>query len=215
MAHPFIPVPNTCLIEAFYTWGGQQIENTFHVKKGSPFTALELQALINTFDAWDSTGATRWQLSRKAECILTGWKARALDTAASPIFVYTLPTPRPGAAGSGGALPGNCTFCLQWQTGLAGRSQRGRLYLPGLSTGDLQAAPNQSLVSSGRASVYVASLNALIAAINALTGYSLVVVSYRHLNAWRTEGQTSTILNATYADLSVDSQRRRLVGRGR
>jgi hypothetical protein len=185
------------------------------VQKTVPFTAADLNVLANSFDAWDSTGVNRWQLSRKAECILQSIKTRALDTAASPVFIYVLPTPRAGAAGSGGALPGNCTFCLTLQTGLAGRSQRGRIYLPGLSTGDLQAAPNQSLVTSARAAVYVASLNQLIAQISSLgAGHKLVVTSFRTGGAWRAAGVNSVVLNAGFADLAVDSQRRRLVGRG-
>ena len=198
-----------------YTWSGQIIENTFHVQKSSPFLVADLVVLANAFDLWDSTGATRWQLSRKAECLLTQIKTRALDTSSSPVYIFVLPVSRGGAAGSGGALPGNCTFCLTLQTGLAGRSQRGRIYLPGLSTGDLQAAPNQSLVTAARANIYVASLNALVSQIAALSAsHKLVVTSYRTGGAWRSSGVNSLVLNAAYADLAVDSQRRRLPGRG-
>ncbi len=198
-----------------YTWSGQIIENTFHVQKSSPFLVADLVVLANAFDLWDSTGATRWQLSRKAECLLTQIKTRALDTSSSPVYIFVLPVSRGGAAGSGGALPGNCTFCLTLQTGLAGRSQRGRIYLPGLSTGDLQAAPNQSLVTAARANIYVASLNALVSQIAALSAsHKLVVTSYRTGGAWRSSGVNSVVLNAAYADLAVDSQRRRLPGRG-
>ena len=215
MPRPFIPAPNTALIEAIYTYGGWVIENTFHVQKATPFTSLDLQGACNAFDAWDSTGTFKWQACRRAENVLTQWKARALDTPSSPVFIFTLPTSRPGSAGSGGAMPGGSTFCITMQTGHAGRSQRGRIYLPGLATFDLQSAPNQNLVTAARANAYVASINSLIAQLAALSpALTLVVVSYMSGGAWRSTAQTTPITNAAYSDLAVDSQRRRLAGRG-
>jgi len=215
MSRPFIPAPNCALIEAIYTYGGWIIENTFHIQKSSPFTMLDLQGAVTAFDNWDSTGVNRWALQRRGECVLIQWKARALDSLTAPVYIFTLPASRPGGAGTGGAMPGGSTFCLQWQTGHAGRSQRGRLYVPGLSTNDLQAAPNQNLMIASVANAMVTSLNTLIAALAGLgTPITLVVVSYRTGGAWRTTAQATPITNAAYADLAVDSQRRRLAGRG-
>lgn len=210
MAHPFIPTANTALVEMVYTFGGQIIENTFHVQKGSPFTALQLQGLTTAFDLWDSTGANKFQSSRPIGCTLTQIKTRALDTPASPVFIFTLPGPRNGSINAT-PMPGNVSFCVTLQTGLAGRSQRGRIYMPGLTTTTVGNTPLNNTVTTAYANGCVASLNALIAQVAALgAGYALVVTSFRSGGAWRANGQNSVILNAAYADLFVDSMRRRL-----
>lgn len=210
MAHPFIPVANTALVEMVYTFGGQIIENTFHVQKGTPFTALQLQGLTTVFDTWDSTGANAFKGFRPIGCILQAIKTRALDTAASPVYIYTLPLPRAGGQNAL-PMPGNVSFCVTLQTGLAGRSQRGRFYMPGLVTSTVGNTPLNNTVSTSYANGIVASANSLIAAVAAIgAGYALVVTSYRTGGAWRANGVNSVILNAAYADLFVDSMRRRL-----
>ena len=210
MAHPFIPVANTALVELVYTFGGQIIENTFHVQKGSPFTFVQLQGLATAFDLWDSTGTTRWQTVRPIGCTLIQIKTKALDSAAAPLYWFTLPTPRNGAVNIN-PMPGNVTFCVTLQTGLAGRSQRGRVFMPGLWTTIVGNTPTNNVISAAQATAFVVSLNALITQIAALgTGYALVVTSYRTGGAWRSAGSNTPITNAAYADLAIDTQRRRL-----
>jgi hypothetical protein len=215
-AHPFIPAPNTALIEMVYSWGTQIVENTFHVQGSAPFTSSDLQALTqNVFDLWDSTGGSSWHNQRSTLCMLNQIKGRALDTASSPVYIYTLVAPRGGIIGPGTSLPGNVTFCVTLQTGLAGRSFRGRIYAPGISSAVLQSAPNYDLISAAQANAYVASINALIAQIPAFnSAWHLVVTSYYHAGAWRATAVNTRVINAAYADLALDSQRRRLVGRG-
>lgn len=216
MAHPFIPVPNTALIEMVYTYGTQTIENTFHVQKGSPFTALELQGLTSVFDNWDGVGVGRFQLLRPFSSALQQIKARALDTASSPVWIYVLPVARIGGISGGADLPGNVTFAITWQSGLAGRSQRGRFYMPGINSGKLQSTPNLNDLQAAYANSLVTCANALIAAVaGAGAGYHLVVTSYMSGGVWRSTGVNTVIANAAYADLHIDSQRRRLSGRGR
>lgn len=215
MARPFIPVPNTAFIEMVYSYAGSTIENTFHVQKSTPFTAAELRTLALAFNAWDGTTAPTWASIRTQNSILTTIKSRALDSAAAPIDIYVLPVPRAGAVSAGINLPGNVTFALTWQTGLAGRSQRGRLYFPGLNGFILQGTPNQNLVAASWANDCVTRMNNLISQISALgSGHKLVVTSYMSNGVWRAVGQNTIILNAAYANLAVDNQRRRLAGRG-
>lgn len=216
MSHPFIPAPNTALIEMVYTYASQIIENTFHVQKNSPFTSGDLQFLTTVFDAWDSTGTTSWHNQRSSVNVLQQIKARALDTASSPVWINVLTTPRPGLRTTGTAMPPNVTFALTWQTGHAGRSYRGRLFVPGILTGDIQASPNQGLLNSGFAGQLVITLNSLLTQINAIASdYHLVVTSYYNNHAWRTTAVNTIITNAAFADLSLDNMRRRLPGRGR
>jgi hypothetical protein len=210
MPRPFIPAPNTALVEMVYTYSGQTIENTFHVQKSTPFTAGDLSVLANTFDSWDSTGALKWSTLRAQNCVLQQIKTKALDTISSPVFIFVLPVARPGLT-AGNPLPGNLTFCLTLQTGLAGRSQRGRIYFPGLSPGQINGAGSQNTMVASVANNMVLLLNNLISAIAALSAsHKLVVTSFRSGNAWRAVAQNTVITNAAYANLVVDTQRRRL-----
>jgi hypothetical protein len=214
VTHPFVPAPNTALIEMVYTYNAQIIENTFHIQKGSPFTSAQLSAACDVFDNWDNLGATAWKNSRDANCVLQQIKARALDTSTSPVFIKVLAVPRIGSwSGAGTVLPGNVTFCLTLQSGLSGRSQRGRIYFPGIRGNMLQGAPNGNDVTTAWANGCVASLNSLITQCTT-AGLTLVVTSFYHLGAWRVTAANTPIINAAYADLHADSQQRRLPGRG-
>jgi hypothetical protein len=48
----------------------------------------------------------------------------------------------------------------------------------------------------------------------ASAGFTLCVTSYRTSGAWRTTGVNTPVLNGVAIDTAIDSQRRRLVGRG-
>ena len=209
MSHPFIPAPNTALIEMVYTFGGEIIENTFHVQKGSPFTLAELQALVTVFDNWDSTGATKFQGQRPIGCTLIQIKSKGLDSQSAPVWIYTLPIARNGSVNQL-PMPGNVTFCITLQTGHAGRSQRGRIFMPGLWVNIVGNTPNNNVIAASTANGFVASLNSLITQVAAIgTGYALVVTSYYNNGAWRTTASNTVITNAAYADLKIDNQRRR------
>lgn len=211
MAHPFIPTANTALVELVYTAGSVILENTFHVQKGSPYTLADLIALTGTFDTWDSTGVAKWQAARTPGVTLLFIRAKALDTSSSPVYTYTVPAGgRVGTMAWDHQMSNNATFCIRLQTGLAGRSYRGRLYVPPFSVGNVQAAPNQNLVAVLSATTWVTSLQALMTALTA-AGHTWVVTSFYNAGAWRAAGVNTAVLTIGYADLRVDTQRRRLI----
>jgi hypothetical protein len=211
MAHPFIPTANTALVELVYTAGAVVIENTFHVQKGSPYTLADLTALAGTFDTWDSTGTAAWKGVRTQQSVLIYVRAKALDTSSSPVYTYTVPAGgRVGTLAGSGQLPNNASFCVRLQTGLAGRSFRGRIYVPPFYATQLQASPAQNLITTAYALVVITSLQALMTALTA-AGHTWVVTSFYNSGAWRTAGVNTAILTIGYADLRVDTQRRRLI----
>jgi len=213
--HPFIPAPSVALVEMVYTYAGQIIENTFHVKRGTPWDSPALQYLTQTlFNNWDGVNPLRFSGQRAGGCILTQIKGRALDTPSSPVYIYTLPSARAGAFG-GTNYPANVTFCFTAQTGLAGRSYRGRIYMPGMTGSMIGGAPGQNLALATWANPTVTVLNDLQTQIEAHDAtWHLVVTSYYNNLAWRTEAVSTRITNWAYADLAIDSQRRRLAFRG-
>lgn len=209
MPSPFIPVPNTALIEMVFQYQGVTIENAYHVTGSAPFTALQLSGLCNVFDAWDNA-LTGGKALRVSQCILTTIKARALDTASSPVFTFSLPVARAGAAGNS-PQPASVTFAIKLETGFAGRSFRGRTYIVAPPATGLQASPNGNLFTTVFGAACVTALNLLISSIPAATATNhLTVVSYRTGGAPRVTGVATTIINANFANLRVDTQRRRL-----
>jgi hypothetical protein len=206
MSHPFIPAPNTASVELIYQDTGEISENVFHVQKGSPFTLAQLQTLRGVVDTWDNTLAKG---ARYSGAVLLRIRTRALDTAASPTEDYYLPTPRPGTV-AGAGCPLNVAFCMKLATGLAGRSYRGRWYWGHIALANLADVGH---VSAGYQSGVVSGLNSLITSL-ATAGYTMVVTSYMTGGAWRTTAVNTAVTGAVSVDNVLDSQRRRLPGRG-
>lgn len=208
MSRPFIPVLNTASVELIYLANTQTLENIFHVKKGSPYSLADLQALRTIVNNWD---AATWATQRSQFCTLQRIRTKALDSLGSPMEDFALPTPRGGAVGAG-TLPNNVTFCVKLNTGLTGRCFRGRLYFPGITLGHLNTGNFNEIAAASGTSI-VNALNTLLANL-ATGGHTLGVVSYRVNKAWRSSGVFTPATGWSSIDLHLDSQRRRLTGRG-
>lgn len=207
-ARPFIPVANCASIELIYSTGGLVFENVLHIQKGSDYSLADLQAVRTIVDNWDNT---TWKAYRGGAYSLTRIKTKALHSASAPFEEYQLATPRTGTDAAA-TLPPHNTWCVKLASNLAGRSYRGRLYTVGMTTGMLLTGSVQ--VNTTYANGVVTALNTLKTNLNT-GGHTLVVVSYRADKAWRAAGVATAISTITYADLNIDSQRRRLAGRGR
>lgn len=207
MSRPFIPVPNVAQVELVFQISSAIAENIFHVRKSSPYSAADLIALRNLVDNWDSTSYA----SRRSNTVsLFRIISKALDSLGSPVDDYGLPTPRFGGTAAS-AVTNNTAFALKKATGLTGRSFRGRLYFVGLPATVVEAGTQT--VSAVAANLIVAALNTLITSL-AAAGHTLGVVSYMSNGAWRSEGLFTPVTGWVYTDRVLDSQRRRLPGRG-
>jgi len=200
----FIPAPNTAKVEMRFSQEGQQIENVYHVTQAAPFDATELNTLAASFKAW---WVAQWQTSVVNTCSLVQIVATALDSASAPGIVYATGLPLVGG-NAGFPSPLNVTVAIQWFTALRGRSYRGRTYHIGLTANDRSG----SYVSTTFQTNAIARYQALITAMNSYAP-GLVVVSYRGNNAPRGTALTTEIVTAA-CELTLDSQRRRLPGRG-
>lgn len=201
----FVPIPNTALVELRMTQGEQLIENTFHVEKEGILTVPDLQDIGLAFVDW-------WDGHRNLvinTVTLREVAVRDLTTASSIGIVYSTGLPLAGLL-SGSAMPNSTTIAVKWGTGLTGRSFRGRTYHIGLA----ESQVNNNSIDSATVTGLLASYNTLLSTITG-TGYTMVVASRVSNNVPRTTGVTTPILNASFADITVDSQRRRLPGRGR
>lgn len=207
----FIPVTNTVQTNIRYTQIGQLLMNGLYWHKATPWTLTEVQALAD--DLWDAW-ATNMMIDLSTSLTLTEVQAIDLTTATSSIasHVQTL-------SGSDGGAPmtPNDAFVLKLNTASRGRSFRGRIYLPGL-TNNHQAT--LAVLSTTAANNLLGNLQGIQTAIEASSGADLVVVSrYSGVDVNgdpipRASGVATPVTSISYSDLNMDSQRRRLPGRG-
>lgn len=204
---PYIPVPNCVRVELVQNWNAQVVQNVLHYVKASPWDLAHMNELAEVVkNAWNTN--IRGQLSDQLS--LTLIRITDLSSETAEVVNYATGLPLIGGQASP-SLPNNVACVFTKRTALRGRSYRGRIYQPGLTegsvTGNTIVSPTSTNLRSGWAAMM--GLNLPVTADDAL----MVVVSYQNNNAPRTEGVASLVTSIT-SDFTVDSQRRRLPGRG-
>jgi len=120
-----------------------------------------------------------------------------------------------GANGETGAisfeqLPNNATLVCTLRTAQRGRSYRGRIYHIGLTEGQVVANTVVPGIITSLSLAYAQLLNTAN-----FGGCELAVLSRYNANAPRLIGVATPVIDTLFADPTIDSQRRRLPGRGR
>lgn len=197
---------DTALVEIVTASPNATMVNTLYVKKADAWNLVDLEEVATlVWDWWDASIAP--MVSDAVDLV----KVRARDMSApnSWVYEYTDSTPVNGNV-SAGILPGNATMTVKFGTGLAGRSKRGRNYVIGL-TEDQVSGDN---VAGATVSAYIAAYEGLQTLLVA-EGMAHVVASRANCTDPETpcSGNTYTVINYS-SDGVVDSQRRRLAGRG-
>ncbi len=123
-------------------------------------------------------------------------------------------TPTAGThSGGGDTLPSDVCIAVKKGTGNLGRSGRGRWYWP---LGVASALVHPDEVAAAQITTIETALQDFQAGVETITGTPLMgIVSYRHGGVARAAGLFQHITSWSVADAFVDSQRRRLLGRGR
>jgi len=202
----FVASPNCGEFGLQITVNGQKCANVFHVEGAAPYNAGTLTVVSAFLTTWWFDNI-RPQLSN--DVALTSIIARSLESINAPSIEFDDTMPIVGSASTNGPiLPHNVTVAIKWTTGLRGRSYRGRTYHPALYEGQVVG----SIVDAGELTQLVDGYSALIPAL-AAEGYTLVVYSRYANKLERATGVCTPITNCS-ADDVVDSQRRRLPGRG-
>lgn len=202
----FQRVPETAQVRMQFLYHGEQCENVFHVRGVGAWGAAEMNTLAGTFAGWWDTYL---QDIVPMSCILQRVLVRDLDSAQGLAVEYTTGLPKAGTHATPG-LPGSVAVAVKWGTGLAGRSYRGRTFHIGLT--ENQVTGNE-LISDMREGLRVA-YDALRTALDSMAlGVEFVVVSRESAGVVRPEAVTTPISGVS-VDPFVDSQRRRLKGRG-
>jgi hypothetical protein len=201
----FQPVPHCAIIEFRHLWDNQKVENSVYVLSNANLTEADLPFLAAALGNTWRTHALPL-MSNAVQYAST--YVRALHTATAPMYEdFT------GAGTAGGtvspALPNNCSWCVTFRTGLSGRSGRGRNYVIGLSEGRVDGNLVQLVTANAWVDVYE-ELKLTMADL----GYTWTIVSRQQNKVRLPQGIPYPINAVGYIDRQIDSQRRRLPGRG-
>lgn len=201
----FIPVPNTLEVELVQSMDNQIIENTLYFEFETTPSESDAGGLATALIAW-------WddQFSTELSADLLLLRVVVTDLSADDSFSLTFnATPTPAGKVSDGSVPNNCAICISFRTAGRGRSARGRNYVAGLPNGFVAANRVVATVTDS----LVAAYNALVSLAGG-AGAVWVVVSRFTNHLPRVSGATFPITTAVLVDNVLDSQRRRLPGRG-
>lgn len=201
----FQPAPGIVAVELRGVLHGQRVENVLHFRAIGSISQASLQGLVNAIGALVASEAylAYWPV----EFQWTEIYARDLSVS---IGVQASDSSVAGEVGTGGVgMPGNVTIAITLRSGLTGRSARGRVYWMGLTEGSVVGNAVSGPVVAG----YVDVLEDIRA--EALTaGFELVVLSRQQNGVLLANAIGYDVVTIGATDLNVDSQRKRLAGRG-
>lgn len=197
---PITAFPNVARVEVRATLDGQQVENTFKVLYSLGIDQAALDALASlTISTWNTGALTLYSnlvTMREVVCTdLTAGSGLQSTQAFAPGIIGT---------NGGNALPNNVTFSVKRITGLSGRSNRGRVYWFGMT--DAQVTSANQVTNTFKTNV-----------VDFLTSYDndLTLANFEEVIASGATGNINGVRAYVAADDTLDSQRRRLPGRGR
>lgn len=185
----------------------QRVENTLYFQHATEVNLPNLAILASDLIGYVRTA---WLAQLPPAYQLRELYLVDLTTATSES--YTLPAePEDIGALSGIALPNNVSFTITFITALRGRSFRGRNYWPAVTESDVTG----NRLSEARAGQIRNIYTFMVGASEISSDWTWGVFSRYQNKIQRTVGVFTACQSARYADLTVDSQRRRLPGRGR
>lgn len=203
---PFNPISAVakCVVEQSYR-GEQCINSMYFLHAGGAITINDANGLAAALLSWWSL-ALMPKLSNDLD--LLSVKVRDL-TSVSGIEVFVGASGINGGAGDG--MPNNVAACLSVRTPFAGRHYRGRIYLGGVPRSEVV---ENSLTASFQDEVATA-FNTIVGPGGLWSNWSWAVVAQQNAGAVIPGGIVTEVTSALFVDPIVDSQRRRLPGRGK
>lgn len=202
MANPTVPF--AAQVTLSYVQANEITANTFGLVKAAPFTGPELVSVANTIGEW---AADVWMPELPATTILNTIEALGLHSKPFIKRNNTAGTPVSG----GVSLPTEPTIITKtivFGSGVADRSGRGGIRVPGVITGDIV----NSRISSTRLAAWIAAWEALNGYL-AAEGCVHCVISREHNKVPRSIGVTFTVTDYYVPHNVVGGQSTRLPGR--
>ncbi len=202
---PFVPLTNTCLLELIFDYYGEVVENTLHFRGTAAWTEALMNTLAGEVISWWNVNI---RPSLSADLTLMRVKVTDQESQIGPAVEYTTGLPLSGGVSATPGLPGNVACVVSFRTANRGRNYRGRNYIAGIPEGSVTGNELAGAFITAMDTGYEALLTTALA-----NSADLVVASRYFQNAPRVAGITS-VVTSIIVDDRVDSQRRRLQGRG-
>lgn len=212
---PFVPCPNVAEFVLHQTLDGQHVVNVFHIKNEEGWGAASLALMCETVKDWvvaQLRGISAPQL------VYNSVSARDLTTEMGIVAESSFPPNTTGSA-TGIASPGNVALAVGHKTGFAGRSARGRTFIAGISESMTANADIGDTYRVAAQNIFNALITAVFngggvwGVLSRFSGYTQTAPKYKKVPTPRGVGLFLPII-VNIADSIVDSQRRRLPGRG-
>ena len=190
--------PNVMKVAMLFRRDTRIFVNTFHVAQGTVVNLANMTTVAQAFEQWfqDHYRNVVWN-----GVSLFQIQVRKYDPDDPLALDYDVTPPISGASATSPDT-GVSTATLSWRTGLAGRKNRGRDYVVGLTE---PAIANDDTLTSPTVTLLGSIGTALLAALSALA---------RSLVIFHKADNTFTTVISVIIDHIVDSMRSRLPGRG-
>lgn len=202
---PIPPTPDVALVELRYTYQGQRVENTLYFRHQTGINVTDMEGLAGAIAA---NYIALVKPSVPSTLLLREIYVVDLSDSTAPAVTYTTDLPVAGDDGAA-AMPNNVTICVSFRTLGRGRSSRGRNYLLGITENEV----NDNIVSEVAWLPWFALYQELLD-FGGVGPWVWGVLSTVSGGVPRTTGFFQDIIAYTVVDNVVDSQRRRLPGRG-
>jgi len=198
---PFVAVPNCAEFIVRGVVDSQEVNNTFYGVHTTTFDLAMLEIAAGILSGiWHDDILP----DLSSSYFFAGVHARGLR---STVDIETDYVADAGAGGVGtGALPNNVALAIKRETGLAGRSARGRVYIGGIPFGERSST---NTINASFADNMVAGLNAIAPAWIA-ADWIEVIVSRVTNGVPNTPPISRAVTGYLYTDLTADSMRARL-----
>lgn len=202
---PAVYNPTVARATIFGTLDGQRITNTIHVDSPAEWTFSRLTDLGGLLASWLNVDYMPLLSSAYA---LDGVQLDSLASINAP-GAFEVFNPLIVGGNTAPALPNNVALCVAGKTGFRGRSARGRWFVAGLTEQQVTGSRVSSATRAALVEQFAELRNQLIA-----QNMRPVVYSTTTLGNPRPIGVVFPIQEWAIIDDVVDSQRRRLPGRG-
>lgn len=203
---PFIPCPKVVQVEMIFQWSSQTVETVWHY---STFTGPQLADMAALADFCRLAWSNSLRALSAPTLSLNNIKCTDLSTQTGFVFQTSSGLPLAGTSASP-SMPNNVAIVGTKRTALRGRSYRGRFYVPGLT----EATVTDNTVSAPFVTAVLGWGNGMLSTTINGNLYTLGVLSRYNGGVARTQGVITDVTGFT-CDGIIDSQRRRLPGRGK
>jgi hypothetical protein len=206
---PFVPNARVARFDLVQTLDNQRVLNSMYFAAVLEEHVWDAATLENAAAALADSWTTAVMANQVTVLRLVEVVGTSMESKEAPRISFAVTPPAVGAQATE-AMSNNVAFCVTLRTAHRGRGSQGRLYLAGLSVAQVTG----NYVDTVPAAAIVAGVKTVIDAM-ALSGYTACVYSRRENNEWLATGGVAYVQAVLATDLTVDSQRRRLPGRGR